>query len=454
MTLQELLTQRFHNTVYVHPNANKIFTPLNKKVYDKALDIFKVLYDLYAKYPIKLLNELHVGLSYFMLVDKKIDIKKELNGVEELEPFFTDIFQKSKELYDLICNDEVILQKQNISIQDFNKFVLRENSGFIYKLYMRLGQIQDNKYIPFHYNILIVSEFNTYYKVFEEYLYAEYHFFKIFVEFQNLDLPRGQEIILNHRFKIKWLDEFEWHNFINREINSQLQRYTGNIENPVLEVSLRAKKINNYNMNIDSECEDSTFHHSDKLLDKFIYDVLTVLRLYSENYIGFQKVFSRPPNLYSVYFEHFLSYLYSNTLTRTNSKYQLSISQELGLSKLFKKYELSKKEKALSLAIRRFNSTYERNENEDKLIDYFIALEALYHIDGNRKHVELSKKISEDLGKDDVDKRTIRKNITKYYGLRNSIIHDPNIDRKTIILESVEYLNYILRSLILKFLNE
>ncbi|MBZ0202267.1 MAG: hypothetical protein K8I03_04540 [Ignavibacteria bacterium] len=453
MTLQELLNQRFTNTVYVYPEAGIPFIPQNQQIYRAATEIAKLLYVLYTRFPLKLLDELFHGFHFLHFPDNNVDLNKELNEVEELIPIFKEVLQKNNELFNIIVKDKPLVEMQKISLEEFKDTARFQVYSLTQKTYKRYLQLQEKNYVPMHFNVFIELEFNKYYRVFEEHLYSEFQYYKILIEFQNLFLEKNCEIRLNERLKIKWLSNIEWHLFTYREMNSHVNRFHGTIDNPILEISLKANKNKGYNMQTDSEGNKGVFVHSELLLDNIIYSILSLLRLNSNNYVGFQRVFSISPGLDDHYFEHFLSYLYSNTMVRKGDKYILTNDNVSNLIDLFAKIEKNRSDKSIDAAIRRFNFTYERITNEDKLIDYFIAIEGLFHIDGKRKNVQLSHEVSEKLGQNHFEKREIRKNIVKYYELRNDIIHDPNKERKAMMAEAVEYMEDSTRKLILCFLN-
>ena len=63
---------------------------------------------------------------------------------------------------------------------------------------------------------------------------------------------------------------------------------------------------------------------------------------------------------------------------RPSLSYGLEVADVEPLQELFAKYAGRAQDEAFDLAVRRFNSAYTRSNAEDRLIDYWVALEALF----------------------------------------------------------------------------
>jgi hypothetical protein len=82
--------------------------------------------------------------------------------------------------------------------------------------------------------------------------------------------------------------------------------------------------------------------------------------------------------------------------------------------------------KRLSLACKRFQRAYEEGDNENQLIDYMIAFEALFvkkDIQGKYKNEKIANGCSDLLGKNDEEKEKIRSFLCEAYSIRDHIVH-------------------------------
>ena len=84
------------------------------------------------------------------------------------------------------------------------------------------------------------------------------------------------------------------------------------------------------------------------------------------------------------------------------------------------------KRRSLGLACRRFQRAYEEEDWEDRLIDFMIALEALF-LRGERRGSSHGRIIAVAcsclLGENEENRNIIKKNLTDAYGIRNKIVH-------------------------------
>ncbi len=83
------------------------------------------------------------------------------------------------------------------------------------------------------------------------------------------------------------------------------------------------------------------------------------------------------------------------------------------------------KPSSLTVAIRRFNFAYNRQGLEDKLVDYMIAVEALFMKKEERSELvhRLSLRVARLLGRDFKERQDIQKEVKEYYKKRSSVVH-------------------------------
>lgn len=435
MKLGEFIKQRHQNTVYLSPEFGIGIEIRNKKLFNKCEEIAKTMHSFYSFNNLKLINDLFDGLHVLGHPDLQIENFNEILGIEEIGPIIKNILVLNQELENIINCDKEILSHQNISPDEFKSVIKVEVPSFTYKLYEILLQKQINNMILEPYNVFKELDFYKCYKIFENYLYAEYQCYKFFLEFQNLEIENDMIIDLDDHLKIKKLDDLEMYLILNRRKDIFNYR-PGIIENPVLEISFKTRKNKGYDMKNKRERESEIFcrnlSHSSEYLDSLIFDVLTVLRLSNINYVGFKREFSMLPGISSFCHESLVPNLYSLPYSNHKEKFIINKDLKYKIIETYLKYSIAKTIPKISAAIRRFNFAYERKFDEDKVIDYFTSIETLFDVKQSRnKGVLLGKEIAEKIGIDNLDKRIIKKRIKKYYRLRNTIIHSNHeVDKK------------------------
>ena len=106
--------------------------------------------------------------------------------------------------------------------------------------------------------------------------------------------------------------------------------------------------------------------------------------------------------------------------------------------------------KFLDIAIKRLNDTYDRSKAEDKIIDSFVALEAMFLTGSEKSELSyrLSVRIATFLGNSSEDKNHIFSDIRKAYKTRSEIVHgDSAVNQNDIAEISPKIEEYTRRSL-------
>ena len=132
-------------------------------------------------------------------------------------------------------------------------------------------------------------------------------------------------------------------------------------------------------------------------------------------------------------------------------RYELKTEESQRLKEIFDLlYREKTLEKNIDLALDRFNSTYYLKPVRDVLLDIMIAFEALFLRDyrGNRKGEALAIACSMLLGKTKADRKTIMKTLSKFYRIRNHILHGSSYDDEEIKDNFYTLRNYLRRSII------
>lgn len=128
---------------------------------------------------------------------------------------------------------------------------------------------------------------------------------------------------------------------------------------------------------------------------------------------------------------------------------ELSEFRDLWKLVLESKYHQSK---SVSIAIRRFNYAYDREKNEDEIIDYLISFEALFFKNEKQELREkLSRRVARLLENDFDNRKRLSKTIKDFYDKRSSIVHG---DETEISPEYVNEIQDVLRKSIKKILEK
>jgi hypothetical protein len=183
-----------------------------------------------------------------------------------------------------------------------------------------------------------------------------------------------------------------------------------------------------------------------------IANVITILRLLKSGNFGVSKIFESHTKGFehgyagSISDERFLGEKYD--LLSADKERFLNMLGILG--PLVERDYVDKKENSyLKIALSRFDDSYKRRKLQDKLADFMIALEALYLSDNKELTYKLSLRVAILLGKNEEDRKRIRRDVSSLYELRSDIFHGGD---KPIKEEQVRMLEEFLRLSLVKFL--
>jgi hypothetical protein len=192
--------------------------------------------------------------------------------------------------------------------------------------------------------------------------------------------------------------------------------------------------LNKYVLECSIESEDNLkeIAETKEKIYKRISDVITALRLLRAGYVESNVILlvttknsKKQPSLRAQRIIPTVS-LYEPIYLRTDE-----ISS---LSRLVKKISVLdfERRKALRIALRRFENSYYDTEDEDKLLDYVIAFEALF-TKGEKigfKRDVISVACSMLLGKNQREREKIRGTLNDAYTIRNAIVHGADFREK------------------------
>jgi len=172
-------------------------------------------------------------------------------------------------------------------------------------------------------------------------------------------------------------------------------------------------------------------------------DIVTTLRLFKSGRFGFDVIktetTSWAPHAHTSY-----GWGPSRQDLILRGFYDLDKSEKPGLLRLWRRFKSFKKAagssqdgKHISLALKRFNFGVEESDAENRIIDFFVAFEALCLPERDELTYRLSNRVAIMLGKNDEEADSIREFMTKAYRLRSEIVHGGEVKPITIKGETV-----------------
>ncbi len=126
------------------------------------------------------------------------------------------------------------------------------------------------------------------------------------------------------------------------------------------------------------------------------------------------------------------------------------------LPKLYKKAKKAIKNSKLSIVITRLEDAYTRTKNEDKLIDYWTALEALFLSDESSYQMSktLALAIAYYISSNELERQAIKQDISRSHDLRSDVVHGKKINQNINLLEILTKTGTHLRKALRKRIEE
>jgi hypothetical protein len=223
-----------------------------------------------------------------------------------------------------------------------------------------------------------------------------------------VDLKTGMEITPNLKIR-----------FANKEDSDILAPFNPSL-NSIIHCSL-----NQYVLESTFEVEDNpeTSAETQRHISHVINSTVQALRLFKTGYVDANTILWISERNTDKQTSLFSEQHSSNSL----SEYSLATHEITELSDLVAKtlkIDLEKR-KSLRIALDRFNRAYYEEENEDKLIDYIIAFEALFSSGKRRRsqHAVIPVACAMLLGKSEEERNKITSLLDLAYKTRNHIVH-------------------------------
>lgn len=128
---------------------------------------------------------------------------------------------------------------------------------------------------------------------------------------------------------------------------------------------------------------------------------------------------------------------------------QINEANCLELASLFHKLGTGINSQAVALPVRRWGLAFNRIGHEDRLIDYWIALEALFAPDSQQEiRFRASLRIAGFVGTDSDERRSIYKKMRDSYDLRSKLVHGNLVGVEELKTASDETRGYLRRALL------
>ena len=153
-------------------------------------------------------------------------------------------------------------------------------------------------------------------------------------------------------------------------------------------------------------------------------DIITALRLFKAGRVGYNTIYSHPALTEALGSSHSST----NRILLGDIDYTLNnneVSQFRILCENFLRYSSKriKQQKFMSIAIDRFNLALEERDEEDRIINLSIALEALFSTGSEDLTYKLRLRISVLVGQDDNESNFLFDFINKAYEIRSKLVH-------------------------------
>jgi len=395
--------------------------PKNKKFYEAILKFVKASIDRLNEYTAK-------GEKVTIIIDEiPIIDERGFQGVKNIErPFYRDlVFDHRKDLEQLAEFATVTLLSRDIP-------PLAGSIAQIFPFHFLDKYLENARRLQFEKEI-----FDNIYIDYETHLYMprnSYRYFILLLNFQSesekIELDGGITI---HRVTpdvieklwgiLQFSDFFRRHEILNTKF--------------MMEMIYQHPKGESIDSNI--------------ILNIF-NKVISALRIYKEGVPYFDRLYHIP--LYYPSMDIGATGQIIPRLTISNKKYNLKKEEESEFVKYWKFFkDISEnvgKHEYINIALRRFNYALIESEQEDKLIDIMIALEALYLKELDELKYRLSLRIAILLGKTDEQRMIIKNFIGESYKVRSMVVHgkkikkikieDKHISLKELILKLKSYL--------------
>ena len=182
-----------------------------------------------------------------------------------------------------------------------------------------------------------------------------------------------------------------------------------------------------------------------------ILNLLTILRLFKQGNLQYGTIRNLPLSWTSGYSPIIGG---SRLPPRRGIQYNLTNEESDSVLMFFKKYNSSPEKTHLDIAIRRFNFTYDRTRNEDKIIDIIVGFESLF-VEGKERPSDRGSYVgtacSMLIGKNHKERKKIKKTLQKAFTIRNKIVHGSNYKTKELD-KMIPILENLLRDVIRRML--
>lgn len=269
------------------------------------------------------------------------------------------------------------------------------------------------------------SDFDKLYMDFEKYVYTSKVIYKVTTPLKGFSGNIG-ELDFGNGFKIRRISDLEKSTY-EKQLHQPSPSYLKDFD--VLSTEYILETIYSHRR---GTALSTSFYR------KRFEDIVTTLRLFKKGGVGFdfirQEAITWDPLGVSMW--SWGSYR-QGKIPPASCKFDISEKTELlRLWRRFKRFKKtvgsSQSGRYINLALKRFNFGAEESNHENKIIDFFVAFEALCLPERDELTYRLSNRIAILLGKNDEEAEKIKEFMVKAYRVRSKIVHGHEIKSITI----------------------
>lgn len=113
-------------------------------------------------------------------------------------------------------------------------------------------------------------------------------------------------------------------------------------------------------------------------------------------------------------------------------RYALPPAENRRLAEIVQDLEELRDDATLTFALRRFGASYSRSRGDDKIVDYWIALESMFSGESGEVTYRISMRAARFIGATVEERTDLRQRLKRSYGVRSKIVHGRHVDPRDV----------------------